>query len=529
MATITAAGSGSGIDIESLITKLMAAESTPLTLITQKETKLQTKISAIGQFKSLISSLQGTTSTLLNLSNVKGITAKSSNESAVTISAGNAAGTGGHSIDVYSLASSQRLISASGTFTSSSQNLSEVTSGGITTEATTATLTINFGAWTKGDTSTSFSADSSQSALSIEVDAGSDGTITLSDVRDAINGSDSKLSASIVNDADGSARLVLTSTEMGAENGFSVDLALADADGNELYNSATGNTTATTAFSGVVFNETTANAVSASMELDTLAADAKIKFDGVTVYRASNTITDLLDDVTLTLKGTTLGSDGTTSTSATLSISRDSSSISSKLQAFVTAYNSLASTIKSTTSYDSATKTSGTLQGDATITGLNNRLRSMLGASYGDSSDSIRTLSQLGVSFQKDGTLSLDTTKLSDAVTNDLDGVIKFLGSFDQTKSTLAPSSSYKSFGYVVDEAFQDMVSDDGLIESKLDGLNKSVDDLEKRYDKMTTSLVALEKRYRARFTAMDTAIANMQTMSSYLTQLLSTDSSSSS
>lgn len=527
MATITAAGSGSGIDIESLVTKLMAAESTPLSKLASKETKLQTKISAIGQFKSLISSLQSATSSLLNLNNVNGITAKSSNTSAVTISAGNDAATGGHSIDVYSLASTQRLISASGTFTGSKQNLASVTSGATTTAAATATLTIKFGTWTEGTSTTTFAADATQSAVSIDIAAGADSEITLSDVRDAINSKGAGVSASIVNDTDGSARLVLNSTTTGAKGGFTVDLALKDSNSAVLYDSSAA-PTATTAFSGVVFNQTTANTASAAMDLDTIAADAHIKFDGVSVYRASNTIKDLLDDVTLTLKGTTLGTDGKTSTAASLTLSRDSGTISTQLQAFVTAYNALASTIKSSTSYNATTKVAGTLQGDATIVGLQSQLRSMLTASYGDSSDSIRTLSQLGVAFQKDGKLAVDTSKLSDAVTKDLDGVIKFLGSFDQSTVSSAPTSSYTSFGYVLNKTLGDMASDDGLIASKIKGLNKSVDILEKRYDTLTTRLTVVEKRYRAKFTAMDTAISNMQGMSSYVSQLLSLTSSSS-
>lgn len=526
MATITAAGSGSGIDIESLVTKLMAAESMPLSKLASKETKLQTKISAIGQFKSLISSLQSATSPLLNLSNVNGIAAKSSNTSAVTISAGNDAAAGGHSIDVYSLASTQRLISASGTFTGSKQNLASVTSGATTTAAATATLTIKFGAWTEGTPST-FAADATQSAVSIDIAAGTDGEITLADVRDAINSKSAGVSASIVNDTNGSARLVLNSTTTGAKGGFTVDLALKDSNNATLYDS-TAAPTETTAFSGVVFNQTTANAASPAMDLDTVAADAHIKFDGVSVYRASNTIKDLLDDVTLTLKGTTLGTDGTTSTAANLTLSRDSGTISTQLQSFVTAYNTLASTIKSSTSYDATTKVAGTLQGDATIVGLQSQLRSMLTASYGSSSDSIRTLSQLGVAFQKDGKLALDSTKLSDAVTRDLDGVVKFLGSFDQSTVSSAPTSSYTSFGYVLNKTLGGMASTDGLIASKLEGLNKSVDILEKRYDTLVTRLTAVEKRYRAKFTAMDTAISNMQGMSSYVSQLLSSTSSSS-
>lgn len=530
MASITAAGSGSGIDIESLITKLMAAESTPLSALAKKETKLQTKISAIGQFKSLISSLQSTVSPLLKLSNVNGISATSSNASAVTITAGNNADIGGHTLDILSLAKGQRLTSAAGTFTSSTQNLATISSGTVDS----ATITINLGTWTGTTSGTPATTTldfekSSASAITLDIAAGSDGKITLAEVRDAINAKNAGVSASIVTDKEGSARLVLSSSNTGAEKGFSVDVALKDASSAELYNSATGNTTATTAFSGLVFNETSANVASPAMAASQLASNAHIQLDGVDVYRASNTITDLLEGVTLTLKTTTLGSDGVTSTPANLTISRSSTGIATQLKAFVDAYNTLAGTIKTSTSYNAETKVAGTLQGDATINSLQTQLRSLISARYGESGDSIQTLSQLGISFQKDGTLALDSTKLSDAVSKDLDGVVKFLGSFDQSTSSVAPTSSYSSFGYRLNKALGDMVGNDGLISSKLKGLNKSVDALEDRYDTLETRLVTLEKRYRAKFTAMDTAVANMQNTSTYLTNLLSSITSSSS
>ena len=163
------------------------------------------------------------------------------------------------------------------------------------------------------------------------------------------------------------------------------------------------------------------------------------------------------------------------------------------------------------------------------IRSMQNQMRSMLSKAFGDGSGSIRTLSDLGVSFHKDGTLALDSSKLSKAVENDLDGVIGFFGAFDQTSSSTAPETSKNGFGYQVEQLAKSMLADDGLIDSKLDGLNKTVKDIEKQYERIESRLVLVEKRYRAQFTAMDTAVANMQGLSSYVTQLLNMSSDSSS
>lgn len=513
MAGITAAGTGSGIDVESLVTQLMVAEKTPLTKIATKEATIQSKISLIGQFKSLISSLQTAASGLQNLGKLNGIKATVGNTSALSVTATNDASAASYSVDVLQLAKSQQIVSASGKFASASDVL--VAKDGET--AASATITINFGSITETTSGTpavtvkSFSADSSRKQ-EITVSAGDDGVISLQDVADAINGGDYGVKASLISDTTGSVRLSLSGDDTGAENAFKIDVA-----------ATTG--VAQTKLGYLSFDP---SQTSTSFTTSQSAVDSKIKLNGVEITRSTNTIDDAVDGLTFNLKATTTDSEGI-STASSLTVSRDASTISTQLQSFVTAYNQLASAISSTTSYDATTKAAGALQGDSTMRSLQNQLRSFIGSTFGDGTNSTKTLSSLGIAVQKDGTLALDSAKLNKAVTNDLDGVIEFLGAFDQTTSSIAPGASKDGFAYKLEQLAKGLLADDGLIDAKLDGLNKTVKDLEKQYERYESRLEQVEKRYRAQFTAMDTAVANMQNLGTYVTQLLNMTSDSSS
>ncbi len=509
MAGITAAGTGSGIDVESLITQLMAAEKTPLTKLATKESTLQSKISLIGQFKSVVSSVQSAAAGLQNLGKLNGIKATLGNSSALSVTASNTASTASYSVDVLKLAKNQQIVSQAEKFTSASKVL--VAKNGEATAA--AMITINFGTVTETGGVKSFAADSARQQQ-ISVSAGDDGEISLQDVADAINGGDYGVKASLISDKTGSVRLSLTGDDTGSENAFKIDVAATSG-------------TADPVFSYLNFNpETSSNF---DIPAGGAAQDSVMKLNGVEITRASNTIDDAVEGLTFTLKATTIPDGSEASTPTSLAVKRDSSTISTQLKAFVDAYNQLANAIKNTTSYNAETKTAGALQGDSTIRSMQNQMRAMIGKAFGNGSGSIRTLSDLGVSFQKDGTLALDSTKLGKAVENDLDGVIGFFGAFDQTTSTVAPEASQDGFGYQMEQLAKGMLADNGLIDSRLDGLNKTIKDIEKQYVRVESRLVQVEKRYRAQFTAMDTSVSNMQGLSSYITQLQNMMTSSSS
>ena len=217
MATITASGMGSGMDINGLVTQLMAAERQPATQrLDRKEAALQTKISAIGNFKSALSTFR---SALFSLKDADKFQASAkaavANDKLFAASADKSAPAGSYSVKVDQLAQAQRLA------TSADQRFKS-----LTDEVGTGTLTFQFGSYGGTEASPTFTANPDQSVKTITVTAENN---TLSGLAKAINDAKIGVQASIVNDGGGY-RLVVGSTNTGAAN--SLKITATDGDGN---------------------------------------------------------------------------------------------------------------------------------------------------------------------------------------------------------------------------------------------------------------------------------------------------------
>ncbi|HEY0725809.1 MAG TPA: flagellar filament capping protein FliD, partial [Pyrinomonadaceae bacterium] len=417
------------------------------------------------------------------------------------------------------------------------------------------------------------------------------------------------------------------------------------------------------------------------------AQNATALIDGIPISKASNVLTDVVEGATITLLKEN------TPSATTLTISHDTASVQSSVQAFVKAYNDLNKTITDLSKYDAATKKASTLTGDSAVRSVQTQLRSAFNTALSTAGGGLRTLSDIGITFQTDGTLKLDSTKLtavlSDptkdvstlfaAVGKPTDSLISFVGSTSDTKNgeydvvvdqlatqgkavgggaaaltinagvndTLAlsvdgvaasvtlgagvysaaslaaeiqskvngvsalsgnnikvtvtqsagaltiTSNRYGSasavkltggsakadlfgvqtetagldvsgkiggmsatgsgqtltgtgnaaglaitvtggatgsrgsvrfsrgYAYELDKLVGKMLDTDSVIDSRVDGLNNSIKDLETRREAMQARLDQVEKRYRDQFTALDVAMSNMQTTSNYLTQQL--------
>jgi flagellar hook-associated protein 2 len=463
MASITSTGLGSGLDIESLITKLMTVEQTPITDLQTKETKQNTKLSSWGQIKSALSTLQTAAEALDTRKEFQTYKTSiaDSTVASVSVTSGSSAVAGSYSLEVSQLAAVQKVKSSS-SYATTATTVVDVSSGN-------QTLALKV-----GSTTTNITISSTNN--------------TLGGLRDAINAAKTGVTATIVNTGDSTTpySLVLTSDNTGTANAFSLSGL------SELtYDSSTGTGTGLTKVQA--------------------AADAKFTLDGVSITKSSNTITDAIDGLTLSLSKTNVDS------ATTITVSTDTSAIKTKVSALVTAYNSLNSVIKVQTAYDATTQTAGTLNGDATVRSIQSQMRSILTSVVGSGSAS--TLSSIGVSFQKDGSLALDSTKLSAALadsTKDVGAIFVKDSSSTGIASKLATSISA-------------MLGTGGLVTARTDGINSTIKSIDKRIDTLTDRLASIEKRYRAQFTALDTTISNLNSTSSYLTQQLKALSSSSS
>ncbi len=380
MAGIASLGLGSGIDIRSIVDGLVAAERQPQEfLLTRQESDIQAKLSSYGVFKSGLSSFRSSLSGLRDAGKFGALQAKVSDSDVIGASVSSNADVGHFNLESKQLAQAQSLVSF----------------GFANADAVvgTGTLTIKFGTTDYDpatDTYNGFSQNAEKGTLTLTLDASNN---TLTGMRDAINQADAGVNASIV--YDGSAyRLVLASESTGAASSMQISV-----DDPSLSN--------------FEFNATATN-----MEQTQVAKDAILSINGLDVTNATNTFQNTLKGVTLDLTQAQPGQ------AISLDITRSSDGVLGALQGFVDSFNELAATVNDLTAYDPATQTGSALLGDATLRSGMSQIRSVMGSLVsGLQGTSIRTLVDLGVTTQADGTLKFDSSKLTAALKSDPDGV----------------------------------------------------------------------------------------------------------
>ncbi|MDO8958453.1 MAG: flagellar filament capping protein FliD [Rhodocyclaceae bacterium] len=456
MAGISASGLGSGLDVNSIISQLMALEQQPLKALATKEAGFQAKISSFGMLKGALASLQTAAKTLTTVGTFTGMSASVSDSTVLTASAGSTAAAGNYNLSVTQLAKFHALRSN--------------TDYAATTDTfTTGTLSISIGSGTPKD---------------ITIDATNN---TLAGIRQAINDADAGVTAAIINDGTTN-RLVLTSTTSGSAGAITVAVTP-----DPL------SPPATHALSGLA---------SASLVPTQTADDAKLTINGIEITRSSNTITDAIEGVTLSLAKGTLATPGTT----TLSVAKNTGATAAAIGAFVKAYNDAVTQLKNSSAYDATNKKASTLTGDSTVRSIQSQLNGLVQSSLTGIAGGIGRLSDIGVTVQANGTLAVDNTKLNAA-----------LADREKDVGALFTQTTTGNIGIAVrfNAALEAMVGTGGLISSRTDGISASVKDLGKRREALTMRLANIEKRYRTQFTALDSLISGMNKTSQFLTQQL--------
>ena len=366
---ISAPGIGSNIDVNGIVSQLMALERQPLNTLTQRKALYSNELSAYGQISSDLSGFQSAASALKNTSSFNAFTAVAADATLLTASANSTASATNHSITVTQLAQSQKLFSAA--FADST----------ITTLGT-GSLTFN-----NGNGATPFV---------VTIDASNN---TLSGIANAVNSATGNfgVSASIVNDGTGN-RLLFSPNSTGTANAITV--AVVDTgDGNNTDNFGLSRLS----YTGTANNLTQTQA----------AQNAILTVDGLAgISKASNTISDVIQGVTLNLlKG------GGAST--TLNVAVDTTTITSNATNIVTAYNKLIKDIKT------LHQKGGTLEADNTVLNIQAQLLSVFNTPAAISGNAYNYLAQVGLSLQKDGTLALDTGIFQNALSSKLNDVTK--------------------------------------------------------------------------------------------------------
>jgi flagellar hook-associated protein 2 len=253
-------------------------------------------------------------------------------------------------------------------------------------------------------------------------------------------------------------------------------------------------------------------ALSAGNDLSSLAftsADAvpgSVTINGNTVTRSSNTITDLVPGLTINLVG---------AGNSTITVAQDSSSLNTKISAFVTAFNTLDKSLKDISSYDASAKKGAALYGDSAINSLRREIRSIITSTLGvNATTSYNRLSQVGVSLKSDGTLSLDNTVLNTAINANFNKVAKlFSGTGDSSDS-----KTLQGFAYQLNTALTSATGIDGLITNRKSSLQSEIRRLQAKADQEQLRLADLQKMYQKQYTALDRTVSSLNSMASYLT-----------
>lgn len=327
------------------------------------------------------------------------------------------------------------------------------------------------------------------------------GNNTLEGLRDAINFSaeNNKLvmasivtSDSLVNPGTTVSKLVLTALSGGPLNGFSVDASAGDTRFNfdSTVVVAEGETPPTPKYTSTVTtnNFTTTDATNAGE-------------GGLSVTRKTNTMSDAIPGATLTLVAT-----GT----AEVKASFDNSTVAAPITNLVNAYNTLSDTLKQLTAYESpGSANNGPLLGNTTVQNIISQVKVILGSKVSSASGAYNSLSQLGVSFDKKGVLSVDTDILNSALSADMTSVANVFNSTNGIATQL--NTKLKSY-----------LDAKGTLSTQQDSLNAQLKKLTVDKADVQKRLEASQKALTAQFNAMDAAVSQFKSTGNFLTQTFS-------
>jgi len=324
----------------------------------------------------------------------------------------------------------------------------------------------------------------SAATANIQLAAGKD---TPQDIVDAINASAAGVTAQLVNTGDGSGspyQLILTGP-LGTAGAFTLSTNYAAGIGSP----------------GLTFSNTS--------PARQTATDAIVKVDGVSYTRSNNTVSDVIPGLTFNLKTPT-------SSAASVDLTRDTSSIKTKIKALVTAYNDAITIFKEVSDPKSTLDTYGkTLVGDSTTRSLKAQLRSIMMSPSSTPGTSVGSLWQMGLSIDQTGVMALDETKLDAVMTSNYSDVVKtFTGNQNGvTAYTTAPAG-------IAGDAFvkiSSLLSKTGPLLTQSESATTQNTKFQSELTKLQTRMDSLLLRYQKQFSSMDSLVGNINSQKTSL------------
>ncbi len=444
---ISFGGLASGLDTQAIISALLAVERRPIDALESKKIGFNRSKSLFNSLEEKLKGLQEAADAIKLAPNFLDFSAATDVEDYLTASAGTGAISGTFDIAIQQLAAAETKASL----------------GRASKDTPDFTGTIFFDM-------------PDGSSFSTTVNAAS-----LDGVASAINGiTDLEVRAQVIDTGTPSDpfQLILTSTAPGADGSFTVS---GDLGPSELVN---------------LLNETEANTITAG-------SDAQLTYNGVTVFRSTNTISDLVPGVTLELKGIS----GATPTKVT--VTPDAEATSEKIQELVDKYNEVLDFFAAQSTVDEEGQSDSPLFGDSTVRSIRSGLRSALGRLVPANDPSFQLLSQVGIESDRDGRLTFNKTDFEEALSTD---ELQVRDLFSNQTDGLAKVLSEQI------DVYTDFV--DGLIKVRTDGIERSVKDLNRQIERAEDRLEKKEIQLTDRFSKMEILLSRLQSQGSALSGL---------
>ena len=431
---ISSVGIGSGLDVESIVTQMIALEKQPIKTLEAKAEVIQSKISTYGQIKSLTDDLNAAVRDLTLDRTWNTVKISSSNSTAVSATMTGAAQAASYNVEVVRLAQAQ---------TSVSDKFDKTETMGAAG-------------------SLSFTLHGQTTPISIDVAS----TDTIESVMAKINSHETlskSVAASVVADSTGKLQLMVRARDSGMSGAFTMQVTGATGDADNKLGKL-----------GFVAG-------------GQIAQDAEIKLNGVNMLSSTNTFADIVPGLSITVSEA--------GKSSVLNLTQDKDASKDSIQKFVDAYNALNDLLTQSTKYTEETKQAGVLQGDSSTVSLQNALRMLTQGVAGQAKGAFNRLADAGIQMLQGGKLSMDSTKLATAL-NDMDSLKQmFAVKADALGNGGGIAVNFKAF---TDELLAYEGTLNSKTDSLEDQLKRNASEVEKVETRAETVEARLRKQYSA-------------------------------
>lgn len=512
---VSTLGAGSGIDIKALAENLVEAERAPRKeRIDGKIKQSEARISGYGALKYSLSQLKSAFEKINDASEFASVKASNSQPSAFGVTTSSTSGTGSYSVKVTRIATEQRT--ASETFAARTTPINEgnpfslqLSVGGAEAQEiaiTTATPAGVVSAINSADLGVSaqllYTGSGYQIVLSGETGAANSFTLgttsTVASTAEYTHTADSL----VVTAASGTSAVTASYTD---ENSNTISLELVQGEeGNwQPQDSATlpsvGTTfTLTSVKPAILFNQTLQSAQDATFEVNSLP-----------ITRATNTINDVIDGVTLNLYSAT-------NDTARLDLSRETESIKDNLKALVTAYNEFNDNLKILGDPKSDVETfGGALAGDSLLQSVRNQVRRLINDTSSTPGSTIQAARNVGLSIDRNGVLQLDETKLDTALQDNFGEVVTMFTADKNNLSVYSPQNAGLAGDAV--RKLDEMLRSTGVIDEQTKSAQKQITGYEAELERLQDQMDKLLSRYMSQFSVMESIVGQSNSLRSSL------------